>query len=133
MAKTFLRNKLSHAEKKIPEFFFEVLLLILIAYMCQSMNRAQAADLDCAPLDPRQEISKEIAADVEGSARTLLKVGQVKGKIAGNFSKKIKTLQDKYPNSDELILKKNLLYFYCTYLNSSDNSQSTRKSKLSNG
>jgi len=107
--------------------YLRMFLLMFIVQLPLIGNNAEAANLDCTPLDPRQEISKEITADIEGAAKILLKLSHVKGEIEGKFSEKVKSLQDKYPNSDQLIIKKHLLYFYCTYLNSAKDLSSGKK------
>lgn len=88
---------------------------------------AEAAGLDCKPLDPRQQVDEGTALDLKGSAQTLFRIGKMEGDLKRETKKEVKNLYDKYPNADKVVLNDKLIYFFCTYLDHADDLSSDQK------
>src|SRR5262245_16465161 len=93
------------------------IIIIFIAYaICPSILKAQ----DCVALNPSTILSNVDVKDVEGSANTILKIGQIKGNYKEITSKEVKNLYEKYPNADKIVVKDKLIYLFCTILQKSN-------------
>ena len=111
-------------ERKIHLF----LIIIVTIFIAPSITMA----LDCKPLDPRQQLSKSIETDIEGSAKTLFKVGTFQGKFGNEIKEEVKNLYDKYPNADKIVIHSKLIYLFCTLLDESSDIESSKKLDMFN-
>lgn len=87
------------------------------------------ANLDCEPLDPRQQVGNKAIQSIDGAAQTLFKA--IKGNAAYKSltESKVKNLYKDYPNADKIVLNGKLIYMFCTYLNSEKDLESNEKFK----
>jgi len=106
------------------------LFLIIIATIFIAPSIPMA--LDCKPLDPRQQLSKSIETDIEGSAKTLFKVGTFQGKFGNEIKEEVKNLYDKYPSADKIVIQSKLIYLFCTLLDESSDIESSKKLEMFN-
>ena len=104
------------------------LIIIVTIFIAPSITMA----LDCKPLDPRQQLSKSIETDIEGSAKTLLKVGSFQGKFGNEIKEEVKNLYDKYPSADKIVIQGKLIYLFCTLLDESSDINSSKKLEMFN-
>lgn len=104
------------------------LIIIVTIFIAPSITMA----LDCKPLDPRQQLSKSIETDIEGSAKTLFKVGTFQGKFGNEIKEEVNNLYDKYPNADKIVIQSKLIYLFCTLLDESSDIESSKKLDMFN-
>lgn len=85
------------------------------------------AELDCEPLDPRQQVGMKASTSIDGSAQTLFKA--IKGNVdyKSLTEKTIRNLYEDYPNADKIVINGKMMYFLCTYLNSAQDLSSDEK------
>jgi len=89
------------------------------------------ADLECGPLDPRQQVGEKAVTSINGSAKALFKAIGGDADYKNITEKEIKNLYQSYPNADKLVLNGKLIYTFCTYLKSAKDLDSHEKfSKL---
>lgn len=89
------------------------------------------ADLECGPLDPRQQVGEKAVISINGSAKALFKAIGGDADYKNITEKEIKNLYQNYPNADKLVLNGKLIYTFCTYLKSAKDLDSHEKfSKL---
>jgi hypothetical protein len=86
-----------------------------------------AKALDCAPLNPHEQVGERARSDIEGSAATLFRIGKFQGSYKSETEREVKNLYDKYPNADKLVIRSKLIYFFCTYLDSAKDLNSEAK------
>lgn len=91
-----------------------VALVIIFSFIEKSMA------LNCAPLDPREVVSKETETELKGKAQTLFRIGKAEGDFRRRAKEEATLLYRDHPNYDALILKSKLIYLYCTLLDSSE-------------
>lgn len=72
--------------------------------------------IDCDPLDPNIDVSTNTKTQVEGAARSLLKIVGGEVRVSHEAEKQVHNLYSKYPNADKLVLKRSLIYMFCTML-----------------
>jgi hypothetical protein len=111
-------------ERKVHLF----LIIIVTIFIAPSITMA----LDCKPLDPRQQLSTSIETDIEGSAKTLLKVGSFQGKFENEIKEEVKNLYDKYPSADKIVIQSKFIYLFCTLLDESSDIESSKKLDMFN-
>ncbi len=75
-----------------------------------------AADIDCLPLDPREQVSKETENDIRGAVETLFKIGKIEAEYARRVKEKATLIYKDHPNYDQLVLKSKLIYLFCETL-----------------
>lgn len=104
-----------------------LLFILMIVILFHYLPFAEAADLNCAPLDPRQQIDERTSMDIQASAQTLFRIGKGEGSFKRETHNEVKNLYDKYPNADKIVLRDKLIYFLCTYFNSATDLDSEQK------
>jgi hypothetical protein len=112
----------------VSKVYLFLLSIAIILFITSTSSNA----LDCKPLDPRQELSKDIETDIEGSAKTLFRIGKFEGKFGNKINEEVKNLYSNYPNADQIVLKNRLIYLFCTLLDESTNIEADRKIQMFN-
>ena len=101
-----------------------IIIVLFLNYSCLSWA------LDCSPLDPRETVSKETENSLTGSAKTLFKIGKIKGEFTRRAKEETTNIYREHPNYDKLVLRSKLIYLYCTILDDSDLSPSEQRKLL---
>lgn len=105
-----------------------LLLLLLPVFYFPSIV---LANLDCDPLDPRQQVGEKASISINGSAKAVFKAIGGDADYKDVTEREVKNLYHSYPNADKLVLNGKFIYTFCTYLKSATDLDSHEKfSKL---
>ncbi len=85
---------------------------------------ASAADFACP--SPSGQTAQEVAADINGQAQTIMKLGNAD--IQGKVKTTIIDLYSKYPNADRVAIASTMIYTTCSFIKNS--SQLSDEQKL---
>ena len=93
---------------------------LMVSNLAFSASSDSGTRLDCSPLDPRVELSKETENKATVGAQTLFKIAKAGGSIDSKASTVTKNLQDNVPISEETNAKNRLLYLFCEMVSKED-------------
>jgi hypothetical protein len=88
------------------------------------------AQMDCSPLDPRANLSREMDGKINVSANTLFKIGKVDGSIEGRMKDEIQNLQKGAPATEQGQIKLRTLYIFCGMVANAKDISTERKVEL---
>lgn len=83
------------------------------------MVTGNAFAIDCVPLDPREQVSKETENDIRVAVETLFKIGKIEAEYARRVKEEATLIYKDHPNYDQLVLKSKLIYLFCETLENS--------------
>lgn len=91
----------------------KVIVVLAIILEIEVSSVTVNAQVDCAPLDPRDSVSKEREGKINGSVATLYKIAKAEGNVEGKVKEEIQNLQRGIPVGEKNLITLRTLYLFC--------------------